>query len=50
MLVFGFPVEKLTARDLADSRRMIEMGFPPVQIHLMSGISGVTWRKRGSIE
>ena len=26
-----------------DERRIIEMGVEPVQIHVMSGISGVTW-------
>jgi len=26
-----------------NSRRMIEMGVPPVQIHVMSHIDGVTW-------
>ena len=40
---FGFPVGELQPSDLADSRRLLEMGVPPVQIHLMSAISGVTW-------
>ena len=40
---FGFPVGELQSTDLADPRRMLEMGVPPVQIHLMSAISGVTW-------
>ena len=42
---FGFPVGELRASDLVDSRRMLEMGVPPVQIHLMSAISGVTWEE-----
>ena len=42
---FGFPVGELQPRDLADSRRMLEMGVPPVQIHIMSAISGVTWEE-----
>ena len=40
---FGFPVDQLTPDTVADRRRMIEMGVPPVQIHVMSAISGVEW-------
>jgi hypothetical protein len=40
---FGFPTARLTAADIVDTRRMLEMGVPPVQIHLMSSITGVTW-------
>src|SRR5215471_12961100 len=39
---FGFPIA-LAPADIADTRRMIEMGVPPVQIHVMSAISGVEW-------
>ncbi len=40
---FGFPVAALTPEAIADERRMLEMGVPPVQIHVMSAISGVDW-------
>jgi hypothetical protein len=40
---FGFPTSDLTVNDLIDSRRMLEMGVEPVQIHVMSSISGVLW-------
>lgn len=40
---FGFPVDHLTAAAVVDNRRIIEMGVPPVQIHVMSAISGVGW-------
>jgi hypothetical protein len=40
---FGFPVEDLRAEDLVQPRRMLQMGVEPVQIHVMSAISGVTW-------
>jgi hypothetical protein len=40
---FGFPVTDLTPEALADRRRMLEMGVPPVQIHVMSAITGVDW-------
>ena len=40
---FGFPLAGLTPEVVADARRIIEMGVPPVQIHVMSAISGVAW-------
>lgn len=40
---FGFPVQELTADALLDPRRMLQMGIEPVQIHVMTAISGVTW-------
>ena len=40
---FGFPIAELQPVDLTDSRRMVEMGVEPVQLHVMSAISGVTW-------
>jgi hypothetical protein len=40
---FGFPVRDLTPVAIADRRRMLQMGVPPVQIHVMSAISGVEW-------
>ena len=40
---FGFPTTLLTAADIVGGTKMIEMGVPPVQIHVMSQIDGVTW-------
>lgn len=40
---FGFPISTLMPGDLIDSRRMLEMGVEPVQIHIMSSITGVGW-------
>ena len=40
---FGFPTGTLTADDVANPRRILEMGVPPVQLHVMSAISGVSW-------
>lgn len=42
---FGFPVEPLTAERLCQQDALVEMGVPPVQIHVMSAISGVTWEE-----
>jgi hypothetical protein len=40
---FGFPVTELSPEAITDRRRMLQLGVPPVQIHLMSAISGVEW-------
>jgi hypothetical protein len=40
---FGFPTAPVTPADLAAGGKVIEMGVPPVQIHVMSHIDGVTW-------
>jgi hypothetical protein len=40
---FGFPTAPLTAADIVGGTKVIEMGVAPVQIHVKSEISGVTW-------
>jgi hypothetical protein len=40
---FGFPIPNLAPETIIDRRRMLQMGVPPVQIHVMSTISGVEW-------
>ena len=40
---FGFPTAPVTPRDIVVGRKVIQMGVPPVQIHVMSAIDGVTW-------
>ena len=40
---FGFPVTDLSPETIVDRRRMLQMGVPPVQIHVMSTITGVEW-------
>jgi len=40
---FGFPDIPMTAAQLVEPRTVLEMGVPPVQIHVMSGVDGVTW-------
>ena len=43
------PVTDLTPPAILDRRRMLQMGVPPVQIHVMSAISGSNGRRRGRI-
>lgn len=40
---FGFPTSALTPADIVGGHKVIEMGVAPVQIHVMSEITGVTW-------
>jgi hypothetical protein len=40
---FGFPTVALSPADVIAPTKVIEMGVPPVQIHVMSHIDGVTW-------
>jgi hypothetical protein len=40
---FGFPTASLTAADIVEGTKVIEMGVAPVQIHVMSQIDGITW-------
>lgn len=40
---FGFPTSHLNADAVVNPRTVIEMGVPPVQLHIMSGVDGVTW-------
>jgi hypothetical protein len=40
---FGFPPTNLSPGQVIEPTRIIQMGMEPVQIHVMSAISGVTW-------
>jgi hypothetical protein len=40
---FGFPIDPLGDESFADPATLVEMGVPPLQIHVMTSISGVTW-------
>jgi hypothetical protein len=40
---FGFPDIPLTAAQIIEPGRIVEMGVAPVQIHVMSAIDGVAW-------
>lgn len=40
---FGFPTNALTPDAVVATSCLIEMGTPPVQLHIMSAIDGVSW-------
>ena len=40
---FGFPTAGVSGAELIDPARLLQMGVEPVQIHVMSAISGVAW-------
>jgi hypothetical protein len=42
---FGFPTTGITSEDIVAGHKVIEMGVPPVQLHIMSAIDGVTWHE-----
>ena len=42
---FGFPTAPLTPADIVAGTKVVEMGVPPIQIHVMSHIDGVTWEE-----
>ena len=40
---FGFPVDEVSGQDVLDKKKILQLGRIPVQIHLMTGITGVSW-------
>jgi len=40
---FGFPTDPLTADAVVTDSALVQLGVPPVQLHIMSAIDGVTW-------
>lgn len=42
---FGFRESRLDPDDLLRHRKILELGRPPVQVHLMAFISGVSWER-----
>lgn len=43
LVSFGFPTSNLRPEDIVHPDRIVDMGVEPVQIHVMSAISGVSW-------
>lgn len=54
LAVFGAPLEKLTANDLADEDTVFQIGVAPLRIDILSSITGVTfddaWNRRIEVE
>jgi hypothetical protein len=40
---FGFPAEQIVAADVLQQRSILQLGRQPVQVHVMTFISGVNW-------
>ncbi len=56
---FGFPMSKITERDFMSEDLIFQMGYPPVRIDIITGVSGLNFensfknkeiRKSGSIK
>lgn len=45
LVAFGFPTGNLRPADLTNPDRILHLGVEPVQVHVMSAISGVTWEE-----
>ena len=41
---FGFPTENLSAEYLLSREKILQLGRVPVQVHIMTNISGVSWQ------
>jgi hypothetical protein len=42
---FGFPSAGLQPADITSPSRIVQLGVEPVQVHIMSAISGVSWEE-----
>ena len=40
---FGFPTHDVTTTELLERQRILQLGLVPVQIHVMTSITGVNW-------
>ena len=53
LLEFGAPMAEIHVDDLADPRKFLRFGFPPVAVDILSGIDGVSfeeaWERRVEI-
>jgi hypothetical protein len=44
---FGFPAHQVVAKDMLQYQSILQLGRVPVQVHLMTNLTGVTWTRRG---
>ena len=42
---FGFPARDVAADYLLEQHKILQLGREPVQVHLMTGITGVSWEE-----
>jgi hypothetical protein len=45
---FGFGDVGLTAADFEEEGKIVQLGFPPVRVDIMTSITGVSWEKARS--
>jgi hypothetical protein len=43
LVEFGFPAKEVSAEYLLMHRKILQLGRVPVQVHILTGISGVSW-------
>lgn len=42
---FGFPADGVTPGEILSHRRILQLGRVPIQIHVMTSITGVSWEQ-----
>ncbi len=42
---FGFGSQNLGEKDFSDPHQVIQLGFPPIRIDLMTSLTGLTWEQ-----
>ena len=42
---FGFGSAQLSARDFETENRVVQLGFPPVRVDLVTSLTGVSWEE-----
>ena len=42
---FGFPTAQVTAEHLLERQKILQLGREPVQVHIMTSITGVSWEE-----
>jgi hypothetical protein len=45
---FGFGSVGLTAGDFEEEGKVVQLGFPPVRVDIMTSITGVSWEQARS--
>jgi hypothetical protein len=45
VMEFGFPPEGVASDYLLEQRKILQLGRQPVQVHLMTDITGVSWEE-----
>jgi hypothetical protein len=48
LIEFGFGSVGLTAADFEEEGKVVQLGFPPVRVDILTSITGVSWEQAES--